>query len=261
MPILFLHGGPGLHARVERAWFGDALPIRWWDQPPSMPGDGAPMRALVAAAAGEVRALATAAGAPVSLVAHSFGGQVARDLADTIPDSIDRIVLLGCAFDPASAYLRFGAALMAAGAGTEELARALAAARARLDGDALLAVIAASFGTPAALRHYFAPRAETVAGRYIAELVAGMVIDFDTLAAILRDRHGHPPAISPSAFAGPVEVVFGDADPVCPPSADLAAWRQVFPQAETRIVASGHMIHVETPPEVWFGPGRAAAVA
>ena len=261
MPTLFLHGGPGFHARVERAWFGDALPIRWWDQPPSLPRDDAPMRALVAAAAGEVRALAAAAGTPVSLVAHSFGGQVARDLADTIPDSIGRIVLLGCAFDPASAYLRFGEALMAAGSGTEELARALAAARARLGGDVLLAVVAASFGAPAALRHYFAPRAETVAGRYIAELVAGTVIDFDTLAAVLRDRHGHAPAISPSAFAGPVEFVFGDADPVCAPEADLAAWWRVFPQVDSRIVASGHMIHVETAPEAWFSPGRAAAVA
>ena len=36
--------------------------------------------------------------------------------------------------------------------------------------------------------------------------------------------------------------------------ADTEAWLAAFPHAERRVVASGHMVHVETPPEVWFDP-------
>lgn len=254
MTALFLHGGPGFHARVERAWFGDRLPIHWWDQPPMAANDPTPMRSLVAAAAGELTRLATATGGPVSLVAHSFGGQVARELADTMPEAIASLVLLGCAFDPAEACLRFGEALVAAGAGTDELARALAAARARRDGDTMLPVVATSFAAPGALRRYFAPDAEAIAARYLDTLVAGPIIDFDTLAGVLRDRLRHPPPCSRSAFARPVTLMLGDADPMSRVEADTEAWLAAFPHAERRVVASGHMVHVETPPEVWFDP-------
>lgn len=32
-PKLYLHAGPGLTAALERQWFGEALPLQWWDQP------------------------------------------------------------------------------------------------------------------------------------------------------------------------------------------------------------------------------------
>ena len=44
--MLFLHGGPGLHAAVERAWFGDSLPVLWWDQPAVAADDPAPFLML-----------------------------------------------------------------------------------------------------------------------------------------------------------------------------------------------------------------------
>ena len=214
--------------------------------------DPAPMRSLVAEAADELTRLATTTGGPVSLIAHSFGGQIARELADTMPAAIDRIVLLGGTYDPAEACLRLGHALAATGVGNGELARALATASARCDGDTLLAVVAASLAAPGALRRYFAPHAEAIAARYLEALVSGPIIDFATLAGVLRDWLRDPPLRSRSAFAGPVHLVFGDADPQVEPDVDTAAWRAVFPQAECRVVASGHMIHVETPPEAWF---------
>ena len=47
---LFLHGGPGLHCAMEREWFGDSLPVSWWDQP-AVAGNPAPFHALLSHAA------------------------------------------------------------------------------------------------------------------------------------------------------------------------------------------------------------------
>ncbi len=50
-------GGPGLHAAAGRAWFGDSLPVLWWDQPAVAADDPAPFRTLVDHAARQLHAL------------------------------------------------------------------------------------------------------------------------------------------------------------------------------------------------------------
>jgi pimeloyl-ACP methyl ester carboxylesterase len=261
MPALFLHGGPGFHARVERAWFGDRLPIHWWDQPAIAAEDRAPMRTLVDAAATELDRLAHAAGGPVSLVAHSFGGQIARALAEAMPGSIDRIVLLGSPFDPVDAHLRFAKSLVNAGADTPELVRALDGVSANVNPDSLLGVVSASFGVPGALRHYFAKDSEAVAQRYLEQLLQGPIIDFGTLASVLRDCMRAPPPATRSPFTGRVQLLSGTTDPICAGGSDAVGWQAVFPRARYRAVPSGHMVHVELAPDIWFGQAPDAAAA
>ena len=261
MPCLFLHGGPGFHARVERTWYGDRLPIQWWDQPPIAADDPAPMQTLVAAAGAEVRRLAAASGAPVDLVAHSFGGQIARALAEAMPQRIAGLTLLACSFDPVAASLRFAESLDRAGVGTDELARALAAARPNADFDAVLCVVSATFGVPGVLRRYFAADAEPVAARYLECLLRGPVFDFDTLARVLRDFQRAPPDALPGTFSGPVQLVFGTDDPICPARSSESAWRAVYPHAQVSALPAGHMLHVEAVPDRWFGPRRAVGSA
>lgn len=108
---LFLHGGPGLHAGVERRWFGDTLAFHWWDQPSAKAGDAAPFACVVAAAAGELSALYAKEEHPIRLVAHSFGALVARMLAREMPDLIHTLTLLAPTRNVHSALQRLAASL------------------------------------------------------------------------------------------------------------------------------------------------------
>ena len=56
---LFLHGS-GFHGAIERAWFGDSLPVLWWDQPAIAADDPAPFQTLVGHAVKQIQVLADA---------------------------------------------------------------------------------------------------------------------------------------------------------------------------------------------------------
>ena len=113
--------------------------------------------------------------------------------------------------------------------------------------------------TPGALRHYFAKDSEAVAQRYLEQLLQGPIIDFGTLASVLRDCMRAPPPATRSPFTGPVQLLSGTTDPICAGGSDAVGWQAVFPQARYRAVPSGHMVHVELAPDIWFGQAPDAA--
>ncbi|MCL4775555.1 MAG: hypothetical protein KJZ98_16575, partial [Burkholderiaceae bacterium] len=123
---LYLHGGPGLSAVVERAWFGDSLPIDWWDQPLIGPEDGAPLDSLVDAARAKLLQAAERCGTRVTLVSHSVGSVVAAHLLADPRNPIESATLINPIFDLEFALRRLAIRVMEAGMASGAAADALA---------------------------------------------------------------------------------------------------------------------------------------
>ena len=104
--ILYLHGGPGLGPVFERARYPDSPQVHWWHQPLAKPCAPHPFRDLQDAALAELRRCAAELGAPVTLLASSFGAHLAVHLARHAPEAIARIVLLAPTFDSEDAAIR-----------------------------------------------------------------------------------------------------------------------------------------------------------
>lgn len=253
---LFLHGGPGLSAGIERLWFGDRLPIVWWDQPAVPAGAPDPFGQLVAAATARVRALAEESGAPVALVAHSFGGRIAYALARAVPELVADITLLGCAAEVFPQFFRLFARMTQLHA-SPALADAIAAAQTHLDLRSFEAMVLVAAAHPAYPAVYFGPGSAAALDRFLALLPQVRFLDAPTFLAVLGGLFDAP-ALAPAAgFTGEVTLLLGRHDPLLVPEQDIAAWRAAFPRLHARVVDCGHIVHLELPPPAWW-PTRPA---
>ena len=252
--MLFLHGGPGLHAAVERAWFGDSLPVLWWDQPAVAADDPAPFRTLVGHAAKQLQALAASRGGPVDLIAHSFGGQIAAALANEYPALIRRITLLGCAPpDPFRPFLLLGQRLLEAGYDRPGLQDAMKAAQETPDENRFAALIQACFPDPYIPGIYFGPGSAAAKDRYLTLARVAPPVDLPTFFAVMIESLHAPPLAQVEGFAGEVVALLGKHDPLLRVDEDIKRWREIFSQAQFKVMDAGHFLHLELPPEVWLG--------
>lgn len=249
---LFLHGGPGLHCAVEREWFGDTLPILWWDQPASVAGDPTPFRTLVAHAGCQLEQLAESCGGQVDLIAHSFGGQIAAALAREYPALISRITLLGCPHDRVNFFFLFAQRLLEGGYERPGLREALAAVEEHCDESRFLALIQASYPAGTLPDIYFAPHSAAVRDRYFAMAAKAPPVDFATFFAVMQEFLHTPNSTQPAKYGGDVVIIMGRDDPLLELDVDRKKWCGVFPQTEFRLVDAGHFVHLELPPNVWF---------
>jgi len=247
-PTFFLHGGPGLNAGVERAWFGDSLPVDWWDQPPTA-NAASPFEVLVQACIERIHELATTRVTPVKILAHSFGGQLAIALAERIPHLIESMTLLACSPSLAAAILRMGSRLSADQPDDLELLRALPpSSRIEPTLSDLMSIIGAwSAYWPVA---WFGPSSAHTIGHFLS-LSEAMRFDASTFAAVLAESLSHARIPKPVAFTGPVRLFVGSHDRMICPTEDEAHWRHVFPQLQYAVVNCGHMVHFEIDSLVW----------
>jgi pimeloyl-ACP methyl ester carboxylesterase len=249
---LFIHGGPGLSSAVEREWFGNTLPILWWDQP-SVAGIPEPFRALVAHAGHQLETLANTSGSKINLIAHSFGGQIATALAREHPRLIRRITLLGSPPVPLHAFLHFARRLLEAGHERPGLKEALAAVEANCDGDRFIAFIQACYPDGSLPSIYFGPHSAEARDRYFEMAGKMPPIDIATFFAVMNEFLHTPNFTQPAGFDGEVSIVMGRDDPLLDLDAGKQEWLKVFPQAEVTLADAGHFVHLELPPEAWRG--------
>ena len=246
----FLHGGPGLNAGVERLWHGSSLPVSWWDQP-AVGACATPFASLVEAAAAQLEKMAAAA--PIWLIAHSFGGQIAYALARDRPQLIGRITLLASATDPASAILRLGRRIAQAG-GSAAVAAAVAAAEAELNAETFQAMVFAAAADAAYPGVYFGPGSTAIRERFLALQPQIPPLDLDSFLAVMQGFLQAPPLAALSGFEGRVDLIMGRHDPLATAQVDGLAWQRIFPQARIATLDCGHFVHLETPPAAWLQP-------
>lgn len=250
---LYLHAGPGLSAAMERQWFGEELPVHWWDQPAVAATDAQPYRSLLDAARTELVRLTDAAGRPVDVIAHSFGGLLARDLLQLAGERIAALTLLAPATDPYRQLVALGARLAAAAQASPEL-RAISAEAARCRSRAhLQRLVAAVLATADPLRPYWSPHATAARARHEALAARHFTFDPDTYLRVVWDRIGQtprPPFDRPHP-GGPVRCLFGRWDPLLD-AGERALWGRWLPHAEHRLVEAGHFLQFELPPRDWL---------
>lgn len=250
--ILFLHGGPGMTAEIERLQYGDALPICWWDQP-RMAGVGRPYEALVDAAVGEVNRLSKGRQGAVDLLASSFGAYLARSVVERIPQQIGAITISGGVWDLRSAFLNLGL-WFAARYDSVEFERACADVEAVGDRKAYGALLARIASTPDYFECYWSPKAGGSREVMRALAAEGRLIDMPTFQAVLAEVLMVPQEPLPAPHPGGVRIVVGQRDPYFS-GRDIPAWKRLWPGARVELVQAGHFPHLELPPADWM-PGR-----
>jgi len=253
-PTLFLHGGPGLSAIGERLVHGASLPIDWWDQPHAVTAAPRPFYALVDAAAERAAAVAaSSADGRVHLVGHSFGAVLAHRLSLRMPERIASITLLAPAHDLADVFVRLASHVTQfvdhPAPLDEAIGRLLAAPRDFAAAQALFGLV---FTVPDFLTAYWSPWADDRRAWFGDLMQKEPVFDGAAFDAIAGDAWLDlgPPAVS--GFAGPVDIVYGDADVLVDAPASLPLWQQAFRRVSSRVVHAGHMIQLESPAAAWW---------
>lgn len=247
--ILYLHGGPGLSVAIERTRFPHAEQVHWWQQPPAAPCAQRPYLDLLEAALAELRNVARAHGAPLTVVGSSFGAHLATHLAGHAPELVARVVLLAPTYNPEQAALRLARHALALNAGHADAGK-VADALAAYDAAPGRARFWEVFGVlqllPGVPSLYFGPQAGDAPLHFLDVLQQPGAFDGPSSVAISDDFAAGFQAPGRSAFSGPVSVLFGRHDPMIDAQQDEALWRAVFPQATFRLVDSGHFPLLES---------------
>lgn len=250
--VLFLHGGPGFSAELERRRHAASLPVHWWDQPRVAATAQKPYDDLLQAAVAELKRISDRKGGRVALLANSFGAYLACDLLGEARECVESVTISGGVFDARLPFIRWGRYLARRNA-DQTLGEASRAAEDTSDSEAFWALISRIAATPAFYDHYWAPGAheQRAAMRALAE--GGPLIDLVTFQAIISDLLPRGALSPPRGESLPVRVLLGRHDPLAE-EADAGIWRTLFPSASVEVVGSGHFPHLELAPSDWM-PG------
>ncbi|GJI98058.1 hypothetical protein RugamoR57_47760 [Duganella caerulea] len=247
--IFYLHGGPGMSVEVERTRYPQAQQVQWWQQPPATPCAPHPYLDLLEAALVEFRRSVKEHGAPMTVMASSFGAHLATHLAQHAPESVERVVLLAPTYNPEQAALRLARRALALNAGhadADKVTAALAAFDAAPGRARFWDVFGALQLLPDVPALYFGPQAGDAPRHFVEVLQQPGGFDGVSAVAISDDFAATFRAPGRSAFNGPVSVLFGRHDPMIDAEHDGPLWRAIFPQASLRMVDSGHFPLLET---------------
>jgi pimeloyl-ACP methyl ester carboxylesterase len=246
--VLFLHGGPGLSAALERQRFGNALPVHWWGQPHVDADVAAPFERLVDAAEKELGRLFDARRKPVALLANSFGVHLALALMERVPEKIGPVNILGGTLEMRTAFVRLAERI--AEVQDSELEALSVRAEKMGDSESLWALIEKLFTVANLLDFYWGPGAQEQSESMKALAASGLLVHAATFQAVLADFLERKSA-APPAFSGSVRVLIGRFDPYARAD-DAGLWRAVFPKAVVEFVEAGHFPHLELPAEDWM---------
>jgi pimeloyl-ACP methyl ester carboxylesterase len=248
--VLFLHGGPGLNAELERRKFGSSLPVHWWDQPRVNADHSESYDRLVKSAIDELHRLSSLVDGPIALLASSFGTHLALALINEAPSQVGNVGFVGGILDMRTALCRLGGQVARANLDSDLAALSLRAGE-NSESLALWDLIESLFRVPNLLDFYWSPTA--TAGRDAMKALAsqGNLLHVPTYQAVLRDFLTRKGPTDSTQWKGSASVWIGRHDPYALPS-DAEAWEAALPHASVRFVDAGHFPHLELPPSVWM---------
>lgn len=100
--------------------------------------------------------------------------------------------------------------------------------------------------------YYWAIGSGQVRARYFVEAERHPPLNMEVFASVMNDLLASPSMTAPSTFQGPVDVLFGDVDPLTDAAQDALDWKRIFPQANSRTIPHcGHFMLFEANPVDW----------
>ncbi len=247
---LFLHGGPGFNAHVERMVLSARFPnIKFWDQPPIHTTRNA-FDLLIDTVEMEVNKMSDELDRPIRLMANSFGAHLVTGLLKRVPQRISSCRILGAVYDIPAAYLNL-LGVMANHANPErdqsEQLRAFIRKQGKHPADSnkiweYLNLIVSDMDF---MRHYWPNRRQYLV--WSDWVRRGPGFDFTTLQNVLNDflQNHCGTAFSYTGLQN-ITVELGDKDPLLDLENEMRLWSRTFPNAEMIIHrGSGHFIHLE----------------
>lgn len=248
--ILFLHGGPGMTAELERQRFGAALPVHWWDQPRVEPNAQRPFERLVDAAVAEAARLLGGREGRVHLLASSFGAYLARALVDRVPERVGSITICGGVWDLCTAIFRLASRFAERHADVDLKLACDNTASADIP-DQYVALLARVAARPDFLDCYWGPTAVEPREAMKRLATEGRLIDWPTCQSVMIAALTLSQVPLASPHPGGVRVLLGRFDPYFDES-DVAAWQTLWPSSTVAIVEAGHFPHLELSPTMWM---------
>jgi len=253
---LFLHWGPGSNAQIERLWYGNDLPIEWWDQPTQFTNPETAFSEIVAAACTRLESLAAQQG-KTRLIAHSFGGQIALQLLIRRPELIKQITLLACGAHPCRSFLHLAEQLLNTKLGSQDperfkaLSESLTLANQQLSSASFWPLVQQIAAIPDFMNLYWSD--ESARLKYVRFATHAQSIDMAAFAAVMQNfLTGDPfPVGFQSTQTIPVRYIFGDADPLLDFSEETKFWKEQIPWITFERIAAGHFIQFEREPNEW----------
>lgn len=239
--------GPGLNSTAESILLSSQNPtVDYWDQP-AVTGDRA-FEDLVDAAVTRAQTLAQASGKPIKLIAHSFGGQIAREIIAKTPETVDSLTLLSAGHDLVASFHSLLTALSVDTETPTEL-RLKATTFLHEHPEARLENFWTEVGMivqdPSFERLYW-PSIELYQNyTVIAEKAPPLSFPTfkDVANSFLRKVDFIPKRMQ---WKGPVSLTLGDRDPLILVSETEKYWQTLFPQLTKTIRKnSGHFVHLE----------------
>lgn len=224
--------GPGFNSEIEKKKYEGYNAVEFWNQPSSEKFDD-----LVAAACGKATQLAAASGQPITLIAHSFGGQLARKIQELQPQSVKEILLVNSALDPFECFINLAPHLMAEKSAFDSLRKAEVQEK--------INFILGLASSPALNDLYWHSKEKQ---NELAPLFAAAPqLSIDVFLKVFPDFLAkNKAAPQPSKWQGKVKIYHSLNDKLLDQRKDVDSWVQVFPQAEfVRHSNSGHYLHLE----------------
>lgn len=251
----YLHGGPAGSSALERQKLGGRTAIYWWDQPRPYAATSGVFDQLVAETKSEFLRHANGRGGRLTLLANSFGAQLALRLADQIPLHIESITLLAPTANLPQAFLRLARRIATVSTRPLPIQTAADAFEARSDDrDCFWRLVDVVVSTPNFVDLYWGPSAGEPRQWFEKHATDPAVFDFVAFRAIVDDFLDTPAFQGRSRFTGPVSIVLGVYDPFIDPETGGLPWIEHFPQATMRVVEAGHFPHLELPIFDWWLP-------
>ncbi len=220
---LFLHMGPGMNSHIESRLFQNTYPnIEFWDQ-----GEAASFSHIVD------KALQKMALNKKSIIAHSFGGLIATEIVNRVPEQVTRLQLISSGFHFKNSFFH----LLTKINPLIEIQKP----RSIEDFWKLYSMVCKK---KEFLKYYFGN--ESSYFRYLELAKDSPPLRENVFRSVAESYLKHQLKKARSRFTGPVYLYLGEKDPLIDIQAEIAAWKSVFPQVKIKTYKDhGHFIHIE----------------
>ncbi len=250
---LFLHFGPGSHCFIERSIFKDSLPIDWWDQPVYSKNSSECLKNLRLETLKRFQDLANKSVGKASIIANSYGASLAIYLAETCPQLISKLTILGGQASIRQTYLNLAGFLLKNKLLDNNFSETVSEFETSGTKESFWNMISEMVQVPDLMNYYWGARSSNF-NTWIEHVSEKGAFDFDSFSNILNDHfeEGSIDRLPNLDVDFEVNILLGNKDPFSDLKLDFSQWREIFPKANIKELDCGHFIHLETTSHDWI---------